>query len=102
MSNGDLAEANVNAFYRTSRILQLGACRYDAPYGCTGGYCWAYCPPLGAGQWCWLAADNGYGAWLRCATWDQCNVQGSASVYNPSCGNNCQQGSNACGCSCDH
>ncbi|KAK1218649.1 hypothetical protein PQX77_018657 [Marasmius sp. AFHP31] len=30
-------------------------CYYDAPYGCTDGYCWKACGASGSGQWCWTA-----------------------------------------------
>ncbi|KAL5698475.1 hypothetical protein ACHQM5_029507 [Ranunculus cassubicifolius] len=97
MSNANLAEAAINAFYLASRITKLGACYYESPYGCSDGYCWSSCGPSGSGQWCWLASNDGIGDWLKCAYFTQC-----VNVGTSTCGKNCQAGSKACGCSCDH
>ncbi|KAL5725714.1 hypothetical protein ACHQM5_008830 [Ranunculus cassubicifolius] len=91
MSKADLASRMVQ--------VQPDACYYDAPYGCTDGYCWASCGRRGSGQWCWLAINQGVGAWLKCSSFQQC--AGSAAA-NSGCGQNCKEGSKACGCSCDH
>lgn len=67
-------------------------CWYGAPYGCSDGYCWRTCGQTG--EWCWLAANNGNGAWLTCSNAGQCapGSVGGASCGKGDCG--------ACGCSC--
>ncbi|KAF5177532.1 hypothetical protein FRX31_032882 [Thalictrum thalictroides] len=95
MSNDDLIVAAANVNLLASGEVQADACYYDAPYGCSNGYCWKDCGPAGRGQWCWLAANGGAGDWTKCSTYDQCRV-----VPGADCGRNCKQGSNACGCNC--
>ncbi|PIA59322.1 hypothetical protein AQUCO_00400313v1 [Aquilegia coerulea] len=95
MSAADLILAAANVNLLASRGAHQDACHYNAPYGCSDGYCWKSCGPRGSGQWCWLAANNGVGAWIKCTTFHQCNLN-----LNFGCGKNCKQGSKACGCSC--
>jgi hypothetical protein len=72
-----------------SSPLEARDCYYDAEYGCSKGYCWKQCGPKGQGQWCWTALDGGFGDWITCSAWDDCNT-------NMACGQNCDK----CGCSC--
>ncbi|GFF94794.1 hypothetical protein IFM60648_10499 [Aspergillus lentulus] len=46
--------------------LQERACYKDAPFGCSGGYCWKACGDTNKGEWCWTAAKAGLGAWIKC------------------------------------
>ncbi|KAK1229358.1 hypothetical protein PQX77_007579 [Marasmius sp. AFHP31] len=67
------------------------ACYYDAPYGCSDGFCWTACGAPGSGNWCWTAGGDGSGPWLTCSTFNDCNPNAACGK-----GNNC----GACGCSC--
>ncbi|KAG7090593.1 hypothetical protein E1B28_009698 [Marasmius oreades] len=67
------------------------ACYYDAPSGCSGGYCWKACGTPGDGKWCWTAAGDGSGKWLTCKSYAECNPKAS-------CGKGI--GCASCGCSC--
>lgn len=69
-------------------------CWFGAPYGCSQDKkrCWRTCGP--AGEWCWLAADNGSGSWLSCVDDSQCTPE---ATPGSSCGTgDCEE----CGCSC--
>ena len=68
------------------------ACYYDAGLGCSGNYCWKACGNPGDGKWCWTAAGDGGGAWLQCATFNDCK-------QDAACGKGCVA-SKACGCGC--
>ncbi|KAL0564558.1 hypothetical protein V5O48_017487, partial [Marasmius crinis-equi] len=57
-----LAPIEANETSLTSRAEEK--CFYDAPYGCSGGYCWKACGSPGDGKWCWTAGGDGSGAWL--------------------------------------
>ncbi|KAJ8095425.1 hypothetical protein PM082_023195 [Marasmius tenuissimus] len=72
-----------------SRAAQT--CYYDAPYGCTDGYCWKSCGVSGSGEWCWTAGGDGSGPWLTCSSFGDCNANAACGK-----GNNC----GSCGCSC--
>lgn len=55
-------------------IVTKRSCLPDAasPYRCSyGGYC--YKPCRGNVQWCWAAANGGYGPWIRCAGNKHCS-----------------------------
>lgn len=67
------------------------ACWWDAPLGCTNGYCWKSCGK--AGEWCWTAYNNGVGDWARCERAEDCNSE-------EACGQGCKEGDKSCGCSC--
>lgn len=71
--------------------LEARACYYEAPYGCSDGYCWKACGSAGDGKWCWTANNLGWGSWITCHTYNDCG----STTY--SCG---QGGCDACGCSC--
>ncbi|PLB47061.1 hypothetical protein P170DRAFT_438773 [Aspergillus steynii IBT 23096] len=71
--------------------LEKRACYKDAPYGCSGGYCWKACGDMNKGEWCWTAAKDGLGAWMKCSTWQHCGTTSYA------CG---KGGCQACGCGC--
>lgn len=78
---------------KRENILEARACWNGAAYGCSrDGYCWRKCGS--AGEWCWLAADNGSGPWLKCVDKNQCapGAIGTASCGKGDC--------DACGCSC--
>ncbi|KAL5697302.1 hypothetical protein ACHQM5_030854 [Ranunculus cassubicifolius] len=94
MRKADLSVAATNANRVGSGMVQPDKCYYKAPYGCSDGYCWKACGPGGSGQWCWLAANNGVGNWIKCSTYEQCSLGGAG------CGKNCRPGSHSCGCSC--
>ncbi|KAJ8095358.1 hypothetical protein PM082_023128 [Marasmius tenuissimus] len=55
-----LAPMESNLSNRSSIIDARAAqkCEYDAPYGCSGGYCWSTCGVAGSGTWCWTAAGD--------------------------------------------
>ncbi|KIJ40804.1 hypothetical protein M422DRAFT_173151 [Sphaerobolus stellatus SS14] len=64
------------------------ACVKDTPYGCSKNFCWKVCGPNG--EWCWTAANQGFGEWIACSTFNDCSTADA-----------CGQGScSACGCSC--
>ncbi|KAH9882683.1 hypothetical protein J1614_000919 [Plenodomus biglobosus] len=67
------------------------ACWWDAPLGCTDGYCWKSCG--NPGEWCWTAYNNGVGDWARCGRAGDCQA-------SDACGQGCKSGDKACGCSC--
>ena len=72
-----------------ANVLEERTCEYDAPYGCSKGYCWKVCG--GGGEWCWTAANGGLGSWLTCTTWNDCGQ------ITYACGRGlCDD----CGCSC--
>ncbi|KAJ9482139.1 hypothetical protein VN97_g11303 [Penicillium thymicola] len=54
--------------------LQERACYKDAPYGCSGGYCWKACGNTNKGEWCWTAAKAGLGACIKCSKWQDCGT----------------------------
>lgn len=64
-------------------------CYFDAPYGCSDGYCWKACG--NNGEWCWTAKNGGTGDWYTCSASTQC---GDSDTYA------CGQGCSSCGCSC--
>jgi hypothetical protein len=68
--------------------LEKRACETKAPYGCSDGYCWKVCG--GAGEWCWTAANGGFGDWLTCNQWNDCGTVTYA----------CSRLCDSCGCSC--
>ncbi|KAF2966352.1 hypothetical protein GQX73_g7221 [Xylaria multiplex] len=75
----------------TIAALEKRDCYYGAkPYGCTDGFCWKKCSTNGGGQWCWTAANGGFGDWIKCSSDDQCNAFQACGLGE------CQ----ACGCSC--
>ncbi|KAF5180909.1 kinase domain protein [Thalictrum thalictroides] len=101
MSNADLTAAaanNANNFL-AFRGIHLDACFFEAPFGCSNGFCWRVCGPAGSGQWCWIASNGGAGDWTKCSSYLDCRDKNAPSF---DCGRNCKQGSKACGCSCDH
>ncbi|KAG6007736.1 hypothetical protein E4U21_005575 [Claviceps maximensis] len=64
-------------------------CWYRDDFGCSkSGWCYKTC---GAnGQWCWAAQNGGYGSWIGCSSFRDCNKE-------MACGQgNCK----ACGCNC--
>ncbi|KAL8815161.1 MAG: hypothetical protein Q9223_005680 [Gallowayella weberi] len=63
----------------TSKLVER--CWYGSPYGCSNGFCYRSCGS--AGEWCWLAANNGNGAWLTCGSDNQC---APGSVGGAACG----------------
>ncbi|KAG6015280.1 hypothetical protein E4U43_005498 [Claviceps pusilla] len=64
-------------------------CSTRSEYGCSQkGYCWKQCGP--AGQWCWNALEQGFGDWIKCETWKDCNKD------MPCAQGKCED----CGCSC--
>ncbi|KHN99828.1 uncharacterized protein MAM_02681 [Metarhizium album ARSEF 1941] len=66
-------------------------CWPGGEYGCSnGGYCWTQCAGP-SGEWCWAAEEEGFGPWIRCSKWQDCD----ASMA-------CGQGKvcDSCGCSC--
>ncbi|RAK75437.1 uncharacterized protein BO72DRAFT_382505 [Aspergillus fijiensis CBS 313.89] len=71
--------------------LEKRSCYKDAPYGCSGGYCWKACGNTNKGEWCWTAAKAGLGAWIKCSKWQDCGT----ATY--ACG---RGGCPACGCGC--
>jgi hypothetical protein len=71
--------------------LQERSCYKDAPYGCSGGYCWKACGNVNKGEWCWTAAKAGLGAWIKCSKWQDCGT----ATY--ACG---RGGCPSCGCGC--
>lgn len=75
--------ANVNS-------LQKRECWNGKPLGCTDSFCWKVCGPLGSGQWCWTAAEDGVGDWKTCKTDADC------SVFDACGAGSCDD----CGCSC--
>ncbi|KAJ8095578.1 hypothetical protein PM082_023108 [Marasmius tenuissimus] len=56
-----LAPMESNLSNRSNIIEDRAAqrCEYDAPYGCSGGYCWRTCGASGSGNWCWTAGGDG-------------------------------------------
>ncbi|PYI29060.1 hypothetical protein BP00DRAFT_479945 [Aspergillus indologenus CBS 114.80] len=68
---------------------ELQTCYKNAPYGCSGGYCWKVCG--NNGEWCWTAKNSGVGAWYTCNRYQNC---GTGTIY--ACGRGCP----SCGCSC--
>ncbi|CZT18116.1 uncharacterized protein RCC_03956 [Ramularia collo-cygni] len=72
-------------------------CYTQAPYGCTKsgktGYCWKACGDTKKGEWCWLAGNNGFGAWSTCSVWSDCDTNKNQ------CGQGCRV-SSSCGCGC--
>ncbi|KAL3429189.1 hypothetical protein BDV09DRAFT_190345 [Aspergillus tetrazonus] len=70
--------------------LEERACYKDAPYGCSGGYCWKAWN-INKGEWCWTAKKAGLGAWIKCSKWQDCGT----TTY--ACG---RGGCPACGCGC--
>ncbi|KAL4901519.1 hypothetical protein BDW74DRAFT_84033 [Aspergillus multicolor] len=74
-----------------SSALQERACYKDAPYGCSGGYCWKACGNTDKGEWCWTANKAGLGSWITCSKWQDCGT----ATY--ACG---RGGCPSCGCSC--
>jgi hypothetical protein len=72
-------------------VFEERACYKDAPYGCSGGYCWKACGNINKGEWCWTAKKAGLGAWIKCSKWQDCGI----TTY--ACG---RGGCPACGCGC--
>ncbi|KAG7090592.1 hypothetical protein E1B28_009697 [Marasmius oreades] len=66
-------------------------CDYDAPSGCSGGYCWKTCEAgtPDEGKWCWTAAGDGSGNWLTCKSYADCSVNASCGIGCASCGCRC-------------
>jgi hypothetical protein len=90
-SAGDTDTSPVEA--RTDGLggLQERACYKDAPFGCSGGYCWKACGDTNKGEWCWTAEKAGLGAWIKCSKWQDCGT----ATY--ACG---RGGCPSCGCGC--
>ncbi|PYI09935.1 hypothetical protein BO78DRAFT_383762 [Aspergillus sclerotiicarbonarius CBS 121057] len=65
LTNNTTASAEIHA-------LQDRACYKDAPYGCSGGYCWKVCG--NKGEWCWTAKKGGVGAWYTCSSYKDCGT----------------------------
>ncbi|KAF4216836.1 hypothetical protein CNMCM8980_007331 [Aspergillus fumigatiaffinis] len=67
------------------------ACYLDAPYGCSGGFCWKACGNTDRGEWCWTATLGGTGSYIACKRWQDCGTFSYA----------CSHGiSPAAGCGC--
>lgn len=58
-------------------------CWYGKYYGCSDGWCYSKCGQ--PGQWCWLAANRGEGAWLKCTNDNQCSPKNTGV----GCGSRC-------------
>ncbi|GAW26619.1 putative IDI-2 precursor [Rosellinia necatrix] len=71
--------------------LEKRKCWYESKsFGCSKGYCWKRCAPRDTGNWCWTAAEAGWGDWHTCKDDGDCAI-----------GLACGQGDcKACGCSC--
>ncbi|RAH77612.1 hypothetical protein BO86DRAFT_322812 [Aspergillus japonicus CBS 114.51] len=63
---------------------ELQACYKNAPYGCSGGYCWKVCG--NNGEWCWTAKNSGVGAWYTCNRYQNC---GTGTIH--ACGRGCPE-----------
>lgn len=70
--------------------LEKRSCWFGKPVGCKWGYCWKSCAQPGSGEWCWTAADNGFGKWLTCKSDNDCGRDGACGAG----------GCKSCGCSC--
>ncbi|PTB41692.1 hypothetical protein M441DRAFT_192721 [Trichoderma asperellum CBS 433.97] len=81
-----------NATNSNVRHLNERSCYFEAPYGCSRGWCWKACDQ-GSGKWCWAAANSGYGSWKKCTTYADCGTDNSAFGCGRLCGVQC-------GCSC--
>lgn len=58
-STTDIDTSPVDARSDGLGALQEQACYKDAPYGCSGGYCWKACGDKSKGEWCWTAQKGG-------------------------------------------
>ncbi|KAI0538381.1 hypothetical protein GGR58DRAFT_297554 [Xylaria digitata] len=75
----------------TAAAMEKRSCVYSPDYGCSNsGYCWKRCNIPDGGDWCWTAANKGYGDWYRCTEDSQCGLWQACGTG--SCA--------ACGCSC--
>lgn len=74
------------------QTLHKRDCWFDAPVGCSKGYCWKTCGARGSGKWCWTAENEGYGDWISCNTDEDCSAAAACGVGGKDC--------TACGCDC--
>ncbi|KAN0075833.1 hypothetical protein V8E54_007103 [Elaphomyces granulatus] len=73
------------------KSLESRSCWFKSNLGCSnGGYCYKSCAQPGSGEWCWTAANNGFGNWIICKSVSDCSP-------SDQCG---AGGCSACGCSC--
>ncbi|EFY84846.1 hypothetical protein MAC_09098 [Metarhizium acridum CQMa 102] len=76
---------------RDGKQLFARACEFKSAWGCShGGYCWKACDDENNGKWCWTAENSGYGPWIRCASYQDCE-------RSTPCG---QGKCDECGCGC--
>ncbi|KAK1993560.1 hypothetical protein LX36DRAFT_615676 [Colletotrichum falcatum] len=93
-AEGGVPSANETAL-PSGLPLTERSCYYNAPYGCSGGYCWKTCGDPGDGKWCWTATNGGLGSWNQCSTYVDC----STNSITAGCGKGCLK-PGVCGCSC--